>query len=56
MFADDADMIAQGIEAETKMKKTFKMCNDLCSATGGKVEQNECKLFAWKHAWKQGKK
>ena len=55
MFADDADMIAEGYEAETKMKRILKMHDDLNSATSGKIKEKKCELFTQRPAWKQGR-
>ena len=51
-FVDDADLVAEGIDAESKMKIMLKLHDDLFAATGGYIEQNKSKFFAWKWKWK----
>ena len=56
LFVDDADMISEGEDAEEKMQKILKMYNTLYTATGGHIQHEKCKYFAWKWRWKQGNK
>ena len=46
-FVDDTDLIAEGIDAEIMMNLMLKTCDDLHAATGGCIEQNKSKFFAW---------
>ena len=46
LFVDDADMIAEGDEAEEEMQLMLEIYNRLYSATGGYIENKKCKYFA----------
>jgi len=47
LFIDDADMITKGVDVEIKMQKILKIYDNLYSATGGHIEEQKCKYFAW---------
>ena len=55
-FVDDADLLAEGTDSESMMQLMLKTHDDLHAATGGYIEQDKSKFYAWKWKWRQGNK
>ena len=55
-FVDDTDLVAEGNDGEQMMLEMLQTYDDLHTATGGLIEQNKSKYFAWKWKWRQGNK
>ena len=55
-FVDDIDLIIDREDAEYKMQLMLIIYNDLYLATGGYIEDEKCKFFAWIWKQKQGNK
>ena len=55
-FVDDMDLVEEGIDAEIIMKLMLKTYDDSHAATGGCIEQDKSKFYAWKWKWSQGNK
>ena len=48
VFVDDAELATKGNEVEQMMVDMLQKCDDLHIATGGLIEKNKSKYFAWK--------
>jgi len=55
-FVDDTDFITDGNQYEDKMQDIVNKYHQLYTATGGQIEVNKTKYFAWKWRWRQGRK
>ena len=55
-FVDDNDMISDGDEAQGKMNFIVTEYNDLHMATGGYMEEEKSKYYAYQWIIKSGKK
>ena len=49
MFVDDADLVAQGKDAMNNMEEMLKTHEILCSATGGRIQEEKPQCFVWRH-------
>ena len=47
-FADDNGMVIGGCDSENKMEMILNIHDDLHSATGGCIEEEKSKYYAWK--------
>ena len=55
-FADNADAMIDGLEAQQRMQEILDTCDRLHSATGGHVKEKKTTFYAQKWAWKQSQK
>ena len=55
-FVDDNDMVADGEEVEEDMKVILNDYNDLHSATGGHIEEQKSKYYAYQWVIRSGRK
>ena len=51
-FADDTDFITEENEYDRKMQEIINKYYHLWKATGGQIETNKTKYFAWKWRWR----
>ena len=55
-FVDDTDLIIEGKNAESKIQEIINIYESLYAATGGKIEGEKTKFYAWKLMLRQGRK
>ena len=55
-FVDDNDMVADGENIEVDMNRILNEYNDLHSATGGQIEEQKSKFYAYQWKIRSGKK
>jgi len=53
-FVDDNDLIENGEKVNEDMQIMLNKYNDVHAATGGHIEEEKTKCYAWKHRSKQG--
>ena len=56
VFVDDTDLVAEGIDTESMMQLMLKTYDNLHAATGGHIEQDKSKFYAWRWKWRQRNK
>ena len=53
-YVDDNDYVTDGEDAKRKMNQILKICDDLHTATGGNLQEEKSKFFAYKWGWRSG--